>query len=177
MKSYVRFGLYLAATSILFSLLIYGLGYDMKPIGQKLNFIYYLITLVFVVMGIKYRRQEELGGYISFGQAFKYGFSIVLIGTLVSTVYTWLYVKLLNPGIFAYILEQQEEQMLEQGLSEEQIEMSISMTEKFMTPVGFVLMALLASLFTGLIITLIVAAIMKKNNPNASAIDPTALDA
>ena len=176
MKSYIKYGLYFSAAMVVFSLLTYGLGLDMKPIGQKLNWVVYLILLVVLIMGIKFHRDSENGGFLSFGQAFKFGEGVTFIGAIISALYVYIYTAVLNPAIIDYSMEQAEEQMVESGVPESQIEMQLEMTEKFMSAPMFALFTFLGLMFFGTILTLIVSGIMKKDNPNPSAQAADVLD-
>ena len=61
------------------------------------------------------------------------------------------------------------------GMAQDQIDTAMHYTEKFMTPVMMSVFSLLSGIFFGMIIALIIAAIMKKTNPDpfASTSQPT----
>jgi flagellar biosynthesis protein FliQ len=58
--------------------------------------------------------------------------------------------------------------MFKKDMSEEQIEQALEMSKKFMSPVMMTVFAYLGSLFFGLIISLVLAAVNKRENPNAA---------
>jgi hypothetical protein len=57
------------------------------------------------------------------------------------------------------------EKMLEMGMPEEQIEAALNQSAKFQTPGWMFTWVLLWTLFIGTIISLVMAAILKKPNP------------
>jgi hypothetical protein len=73
--------------------------------------------------------------------------------------------KFIDPTFPEKMKDFQYEQMEAQGLSDAQIEQAISMSEKFTTGGLSFLFPLLGAILFSLIMTLIVAAIMKKNKP------------
>jgi len=63
-------------------------------------------------------------------------------------------------------MQKAQEQMQSQGLSDEQIDMSMKMQAKFMTPAMMTIVAFFSSVIIYVIVSLIMGAIMKKENPN-----------
>lgn len=165
MKPHLKFGLIVGATGILLSLITYILGLDTSDIGQYIGWINIPIMVIALIYAIKEKQNNELGGFVSFGQAFKTGFLVVLIATSIVAVYNYLYMSVINPGIKDYILQKQAEKFEEQGMSGEQMEQALSMTEKFTTPLMASIWLLAGGLFLGTIVVLIISAIMKKSNP------------
>lgn len=65
-----------------------------------------------------------------------------------------------------FAIQKAQEQMQSQGLSDEQIDMSMKMQAKFMTPAMMTIVAFFSSVIIYVIVSLIMGAIMKKENPN-----------
>jgi hypothetical protein len=166
MKPYLKYGLLAAGTGIIISMLTYLLGMDKTDAGQYIGWINAVVMIIAMIMVIKERRDKELGGYIEFGQAFGTATMTLLIAAAVTAVYTYFYMAVINPSMHDYIIQKQQQGMEEKGLSQEQIDAAMNMTEKFMTPTMMSVFSFLMAMVLGMIIALIIAAIMKKPNPN-----------
>ena len=78
-------------------------------------------------------------------------------------------VKFIDTGYVDFILKQAEIEMQRKGNSEEMIEQAMSMAEKWTTPEVFLIMGIVGSLFISSFVSVIMAFIMKKPNPNEIA--------
>ena len=67
-------------------------------------------TFFTIYMGVKEIRDHELGGYINVGLALRKGMAIALIGGLISSVFTLIYMNFIDPDMGDRILEGAEEQ-------------------------------------------------------------------
>lgn len=166
MKPFLKYGLIVAATGILLSLITYLLGLDKTDAGQYIGWINVPIMIVAMVFAIKEKRDKELGGYIEFGKAFSTATLVVLISTAITAIYTYIYVTVINPSFIEYTLQKEITKMEESGKSQSEIDMALPYIEKFMTPTMMSVFMFFGGLVMGIIVALIVAAIMKKPNPN-----------
>lgn len=159
------YGLLTAGISIVFSVLTYLLDVPMKSPVMYFSFV---ILLAGIIYGTMQFRDVSLAGHISFGKAFLSGFLIVLIASLVSSIYSYIFLTFIDPAylerIIQQTMEQTEAKMLEKGLSEEQMESALAMTRKFMSPLIISVMAILTSALFGAILSLISAAFLKKED-------------
>jgi len=151
-----------------------GLGmYLMDMIDPANNTLSTIInTAIFLgvlVFSIKTYRDIDLNGFVSFGRAFGTGFMTTLIMSILGAIWTYVFFTFVAPDMMDLIMditrEQQTEAMVAQGASEDEIEQAIEMTASFMSPGFFTIVALFMSLLSGAVISLIVAAVMKKDHP------------
>jgi hypothetical protein len=166
MKPSIKFGLIYAGISIGISLLSFGLGIEKDDSVQTATrWISMGIPAIIVFLGIRAQRDEFGSGYITFGKAFSTGFIISFIGSAIISVYTYLYFTILNPGMIEYIKLKQEEEMLNRGLSESQVEAMASQMETWSSPGMMSFFIILGGIILGAVISLICSAILKKENP------------
>jgi len=160
-----NYGLILALLTIGVSVIVYvlGLQYDQPWWQSLLNFG--IMTLM-IVYGLK-AFQKENDGYLSLGEALKTGVAISLIAGIVGSIFTYLFVTVIEPEFIVNMLDITRDKMVEQNpdITEEQLEMGIGITEKMMTPGIMIAMGIIASLFFGFIISLIAGLIMKRKSP------------
>ena len=145
-----------------------GLGaanYDSASIGLKaLSTILTYVPFVGAIIYVQTKHKAELGGYITFGRAFSAGFKVAAYAGLFIALLTILYYKVLSPGSMDGIMEVALEKA---GDDERQIE-GIEMMGKYMALMMGFGVAVTFTL-TGLIISLITAAVIKKENTNPFA--------
>ncbi len=168
MKPNIQYGLILGGILIAISLLIYVLGLEKNETVITISFVINIaIPAIVTFLGIRELRDKFQHGFISFGQGFSCGLVISIIGGALSSIYSFLYFKVINPGMVAYSRLKQEEAMLDRGMSYSEIE-KMSSTLDFMTnPAILSAFAFLGMVIIGLVISLISAAILKKEDPAA----------
>lgn len=158
----LNYGIMLGAVSILLNVIIYAMGMTYAP-HWSIGLLGIAIMIGFIVMGIK-KFKEFNGGFLSLGEALKTGVGIALIGGVVGVLYTLIFTNFIEPDYFAKILEVQEQQLIDYGLTDEQIETQLSMTEKMSGPTMAAGMNLIGSAFLGFIISLIGGLVMKHSD-------------
>lgn len=161
----MNYGLILALSTIVLSVIVYAMGMHMEqPWWQSvLNFA---IMTTSIVYGFKAYKKEG-DGFLTLGEALKTGLAISLVAGIVGSIFTYLFVTVIEPDFVVQMLEVTREKMITDNpqMTEDQLEMAMTMTEKFMTPTMMTAFGLIASLFFGFIISLITGLIMKQNRP------------
>ena len=166
-KSALNYGLMLGLALVIFAVLLFIFNLHLN---KYLNYINYVIIIAFLIWGVKTYRDTSLNGVISYGKALGMSTVIVLIGSLIFGIYTYLLITVIDPDYIEKTLAMIEEQLLKQGMSDEQIEMGLSLQKKMMSPVLMSLFSFLGMMFWGFIISLITSAVLKKEgDPYQSA--------
>ncbi|WP_439130935.1 DUF4199 domain-containing protein [Polaribacter sp.] len=156
-------GLYFGLLLVVASLVPYALGMHLEPTAGYINFGVILLGIIlFPILGMnKFKNTNE--GFMSWGQGVKIGVGIVLIGTIISTLYQLVFTSVIEPDFYAQVEEVTRLALVDAGLTEEQIEMQLEMQGKFQgTAVGYG-MGLLFMTFIGFISSAIIAAVKKKS--------------
>lgn len=167
----LRYGLIGGLVSIVISLLGNVLGLVDPCAGFSgtnaiFTFLGIGVYIVVGVMAIKHHRDEELGGYASFGRAFSLIFMTLLIMGALGGAFTFLYMNIIDPTMVDTVLECTAQTYEEQGLSAQQIERSMGMVKMMYQPgLQLVLNLLVGPAFSGALFGLIMAAFLKKNPP------------
>lgn len=165
-----NYGLYLGAGLAFITVIVYAIKLDLFA---SMWFGLTLLALMIVVGIVAVAKVKQAqNGYASFKESFTSFFITMLIAVLISTVMSYLLFNVIDPEAAV-------------TLKEMTIEKSVAMMEGFNAPVdaidkavtqmeeqdqysiGNVLKGLAGNLVVMSIIGLIVAAAMKKNNPNA----------
>jgi hypothetical protein len=160
-KVAMTYGAYYGLSASVAGLIFYFMGTDVQSkLPQLLS---YILLIIFLFLGIKSYRDQDLDGYISYGKSLGTGVLIGLFGGIITGFFTVLMFTVIDPGLAQKIIEKAQEQMIEKGgMSDEQIEMAMSMTKKFMTPTMLFLFSIVGSAFMAFIFSLIVSVFTKK---------------
>lgn len=170
-NSGVRNGVYLGVASIVYSHVCYLI--NPRLMLNVASLFVYVIVLYFMYRAtVDEKAQNE--GYLSFGEALKVTFLTYVVGTFISSIYVYIMYNVVDPGLMEVAREvsiesaefvtkllggneEQLDQMYDQ-LESENLEMSFSM---------IFLNYLISLIIPGFIIAIIMSAIRK--NPNADA--------
>ena len=138
----------------------YGIGINV------LNFL--LLPSVFIYLGCTNYKTKLNSGFITFGECLKIGVTICVIAGLISALFSSVF-GMIFPEYFEEMYRKVSKMMMEKNpqMTSEQLDMAISMMKKFSNPAIAIPASIAIYAFIGLIYSLIVGAIVKKD-PNQS---------
>jgi uncharacterized membrane protein YeaQ/YmgE (transglycosylase-associated protein family) len=132
--------------------------------NRALTSLAFVILIVGIVLGMKdYRAQNNT--FMSYGQGLGIGSLISAIVGLIGSMFSMFYLEFIDNTIIKQSMDKAREDMETRGMDDAQIDQAMSMTEKFMTPGIMFAMGVLSYVIIGFIISLIIAAIMRKDKP------------
>jgi len=174
MKKYLQsvivpYGFTLGVISMLITVLIYALNLELftKWYVTLINFV---IVLLIGIMAVKKVKAIDLEPYFSFKSAFSAFFFTVLLGSLISIVFTGILFNFVDSEAAKYVqemtLEASRELMEKFGAQQEQIDAAIAKQEGN-NPFGWknIFMGFAFSIVLYAILSLIIAAIFKEKDP------------
>ena len=158
----LKMGLMMGGLLIAYMLVLHFAGLmTSKPLG----WISYALVLAGIYLGVKNYRDAFQGGYISFGQAFGMGFRIVLYASLLLTVYTYIYYKTFGHDTIGTLKDMMMNELAKSEVSESQAEQVSEIYERWVfIPGALAIGSLLGTLFMGALLSLVNAAILKREN-------------
>lgn len=144
--------------------------------NSPIKYVIYLPFIAFCFLTEK-EFKDRLGGFVTFGKAFSAGFRYALFTGILYSLFLFIYLKVLNPTIMQTLIDTQEAALANKGQSQEAIDKS----NRIMTAYGPVLFAVGSAISTtifGCIVSLVSAAILKRepsvyDMPDEQKIDPT----
>ncbi len=158
----VRWGIITAIVMSLFSYLMYVTGASFS--NPSVSYFGYVIMIGGMIMAMRQFRDKVNGGYASFGDQYKIGILMVLIISVITTIYFLIFMQL-SPDFISKMIEQSQANMVNKGMSSEQIEMAMKYTKMFMTPAMMMIFSLIGNIIIGAIVGLLAAAITSKPKP------------
>lgn len=167
-KSAVQYGVIFGIIMVLEFVIGYVMDFD--PIsdpwfGTLINFLNYLILPVaLIIIGIKHFKQHH-AGFISLSQCLKIGVIICIIAGLIYALFFSLFITIFPEFVDDLISKTRSVMLKTEGMTDEGMEMALSWTRKFMSPMFAIPATLLMFAFIGLVYGLIIGAIMKNKKP------------
>jgi len=155
----LSWGVILGLISILFTTILYMLD---QSFNQKLGYIGMAITFIVLSFAMESYRDNVLGGIMPFGKAFGFGALVCIVSALISSIYQIILYQLIDPGLQEKLIQFTIDQMLERGVPEEQIDLVMDKMKIFLDPNFRIFSSFMMAGFFGIILSLIVGAIQKK---------------
>jgi len=160
----MRYGLFMGGASIVV-FLIMALS-EMKPDGPG-RWIGILVSAVFIFLAQKYYKDNG-DGFMTIGQGVGIGFWSGLVASVISSVFTYVYVQFIDSGFIEMIKQTQLEAMQQKGMSEEQIEQAMKFASMFTSPLALLLFGLFFGVLGSIVIGLLISFFTQKKNPEAT---------
>jgi len=144
-------------------------GSDTQNPIQYVGMLNYVVWGACIYLGAKERRDTLLDGSMTYGQGVGTGMIIILMISVLVSLFTIINFTLINPSLIDEMKRVSNDAMETNpkmaALSQAERDQAIAMAEKFQTPGFITAMAFLGVTFVGLILSLIEAFFTKKEKP------------
>ena len=166
-KTALPFGLLFGILLILETVIFYVADIDpiMNPtVGTVMNIANYLILPPLLIYIACNSFKKLNSGFISFGECLKSGVIVCIIAALLFALFSVAF-NVIFPEYMDEILSKTKSVMIANSpeMTSEQVEMALSVTKKFMSPMILIPATIAIYAFIGLIHSLIIGAIVKKD--------------
>ncbi len=155
-------GLYIGIALVVFNLILYFTGNTLNNSLQNISIA--IVVAGTILAQLHFRRNQE--NLLSYGQGVGLAAVTMLAAGFLTMIYTYLLYKVIDPEIHQQLIMLMEEETTrrfsEQGMSEEQLQMTINIQKKFQTPFVLALGTFVNTFITGLLAGLITSAFIKK---------------
>ena len=167
MDNVKKWALISALVGIVFQLLQQVTGVMTKGFGviALYSIVSIGVSVAIYVFALKEHRDQELGGFMSFKRAFLLAFTIGIVSSVIALVFNYVYMNFINHGALEAQLEMTRGMMEKMGLPEDKLDEAIEKQRQAMSSPMSMLTGLLGAGFIVAILSLIIAAIMKKDRP------------
>jgi hypothetical protein len=140
-----------------------GLETDNLATGHYFMWLIQVFSIVVLWRGITALREQSAGHTLSYGQGVRHGVLISLYAGLMCGGYAYLHFKFINPHFADYQLACLRPAWTAAGMTAAQMTESERMTRMAVTPLAQAVLTPVVMVLFGLIISLILAAILKRN--------------
>jgi len=156
----LTWGVIIGLVSIVYSVFLYMIN---QSLNRALGYAGIIIIIVGLAVAMKSYRDNVLDGILPFGKAFGFGVLIAVVSGLLGAIFTYLLYQVIDPGLQEKMLEYAADKMLESGrVPEAQLDQVLEVSKKFMSPVYLSVSGFIVSCLGGTVLSLIMAAIFKK---------------
>ena len=160
-RTALKWGVIFGIISALISTGTYVLG----QVGNKnLTYVICLIIGLGVFFSVKDFKKENQG-FITFSQGLGLGTMMSTIMGLISSFYTFAYMKFIDTSINSQMLKLAEQDFEKKGIPDDQMEQSMEMMKMAFSPGVMFIFGLIFVVFVGFISSLIISGIVKKDKP------------
>lgn len=167
-KSGLQYGLIFGLIMILEFVVGYVMNIDPQTnqaYGITINVLnFFVFPATFIYAGCTNYKTNLNSGFISFSECLKIGVTVCIIAGLISALFSTVF-GMIYPEYFEEMYRKISRMMIEKNpeMTSEQLEMSVSMMKKFSNPAIAIPAAIAIYAFIGLIYSLIIGAIVKKD--------------
>ena len=157
----VKWGLISGAIGIVFYLILILGNLIMTPGLSYIGFIPFVIVIVLAHK--EYKNQGD--AFMSYSEGLKIGLLISLIGGIILAIFSFIYGQFIDPELTGRMREYMIQEWENQGMSDEQIEQTLGFMKFMFNPYLGLVFVIIKNVFAGFILSLIISAITKNNNP------------
>lgn len=162
-KANLTNGLILGLTGVVYTLVMYFLDLTFNEVQSYVLMVVQIVLLYFL---LKSYRDNFMHGQITYGQSVGAGVVIILYSAIISAIFMYILFTVIDSGLTDKQLAFVEEKLMAKGIPQEAIDAGMTIQRKIMKPEIMAPFSILASLFSGTIISLIVSIFIKKEgNP------------
>ena len=159
-KPALIYGAIVGFVSILLGVILYIMGLTTQ---NWVSWITSLITLAVLIYCLVAYRKEYLGGFASYGQIFLMALMIGIISTILSTLYSYILMGIIDPELIDKIkLAAEEKIMTNPRIPESYQDVALERLDKQMTLQRMLIMGAVGGIVINAVIGLIAAAFIKK---------------
>jgi len=164
-KTALIYGLLIGVLLILIQLVFYLSG---GLTNIQATYVSYAVMLGGIILATKARRNQDLGGYITYGQALGFGTLTIFFASLLLSIYIFIFYKFIDPGAIDLVIEAAENKMLDRNpnISDDELDMALSISRYLIKPGFMAISNIFNYTFLGFVMSLITSIFMKKENPD-----------
>ncbi len=157
----LKYGVLVAVVIMVYTTIINIAGLSQN---QALSSVQFVFMIAAIVMAMKeFRAQNK--GYMSYGEGLGLGTLLSAVMGLLVSMFSSFYNRFIDPTILTQALDKVRMDMEKRGMDDAQIDMSMEQAQKFMSPGIMFFTGVLMTILTGFIVSLVIAAIIRRDKP------------
>ena len=165
MKIEIKYGVIIGVLLALWNLTEYAFGFHSKHIeihAIVTNF-FIIIPIIFLILGIREKRDKELKGELSYWQGVKTGLLISLVTAVLAVIFLYLYHNYINPYFFSDMIEYTTSKAARENPNNpEAIELARTAAVNYFTLTSYLIQGFFGSIIFGTVISLVVPAVLRR---------------
>jgi len=157
----LKYGVLGSVVIMIYTTIINVSGLSQNKFLPMLSFIF---MIVIMVMGMKeYREQNK--GFMSYGEGLGLGTLLSAVMGFLASMFSMFYIRFIDPTILTQGLDKVRADFEAKGMDDAKIDEAVAFSQKFMSPGIMFAIGVFGYIFMGFIISLILAAILRREKP------------
>lgn len=160
-KIALKWGAILGVVNILFSTVLMVTD---QVQNRGLGAIVYVFIIVGLVLAMREYKQQN-GNYMSYGEGLGLGALTSAVAGFLSSTYSMIYLTFIDPAFMQRTMDKLRDQYEERGMDDAQVERIMEMSQRFQSPGILFIFGILGTILMGVIFSLVIAAVLRRNKP------------
>ncbi len=157
----LKYGVLGSVVIMIFTTIINVAGLSQNKILSSLSFVFMIVAIVLSMKDFR----EQNKGFMSYGEGLGLGTLVSAVMGLLSSAFTMFYIQFIDNTLLTQGMDKVRSDMEAKGMDDSQIDQAMELSQRFMSPGVVFAMGVFMYILTGFIISLIVAAIIRKEKP------------
>ena len=157
----LKYGVLGSVVIMVYSTILNVSGLAQNKVLSSLSFGLMLVAIVLAMKDFK----EKNSGFMTYGEGLGLGSLTSAVMGLLTSAFTMFYIQFIDNTLLAQGLDKVREDMESRGMDDAQIDQAMELSQKFMSPGVVFVMGVFGYVVMGFIVSLIIAAIMRKEKP------------
>ena len=154
----LKYGVLASVVIMIYTTIINLAGLSQNKILSSLSFVFMVVAIVLAMKNFR----EKNGGYMSYGEGLGLGTLVSAVMGLLSSAFAMFYMQFIDNTLLTQGMDQVREDMERRGMDDSQIDQAMELSQKVMSPGVVFAIGVFGYVLMGLIISLIVAAIIRR---------------
>lgn len=157
----LKYGVLTSVIIMVYTTIINVTGLSQNQILTSLTFVFMIVAIVLAMKD--YREQNK--GFMSYGEGLGVGTLLSAVMGLLSSAFNMFYMQFIDSSLLMQGMNKVREDMEKRGMDDSQIDQAMELSQRFMSPGIIFFMGVLVNILTGLVVSLIIAAILRREKP------------
>lgn len=157
----LKYGVLASVVIMIYTTIINIAGLSQNKVLSSLAFAFMIVAIVLAMKNFR----EKNNGYMSYGEGLGLGTLVSAVMGLLSSAFTMFYMQFIDNTLLTQGMDKVREDMERKGMDDSQIDQAMELSQKFMSPGIVFAIGVFGYVLTGLVISLIVAAIIRREKP------------
>ena len=166
-KFAMNYGAYLGLALIVISFIVYILGLEEQK-SVLISLLSYFIIFIGIGNSLIIYKNNYNDEFLSYSKYIKIGTTVAFFASVIVAFYQLIYVNFINTEFIENALKITEQEILNSDpeISDADLDMALSMTQKMLQPQWMITLSVLGGTFMGFFYSLIISFFVKKQDPN-----------
>jgi hypothetical protein len=157
----LKYGVFTSVLIMVYTTIINVAGLSQNQLLTSLTFVFMVVAIVLAMKD--YREQNK--GFMSYGEGLGLGTLVSGVMGLLSSAFNMFYIQFIDNTLLTKGMDKVREDMEKKGMDDSQIDQAMELSQRLLSPGVIFFMGVVGSILMGLVISLIVAAILRREKP------------